>query len=94
MNKLEELVKKKNDILMNIMEQKLIINDLDKQMQIEQKRELCDQIEELTDTMNSLFQNPILEKEYPSLCTAIYNAMNELDKVACEMSNELETLNL
>jgi len=93
MNKRYELLKKKNEILMKITEQKLIIDDIDKQMELEQKRELCEQIEDLTDTMNSLFQHPILEKAYPSLCNALYDAMNELDKVACEMSEELETLN-
>lgn len=93
MNKLDELRKKKNQILMNIEEQRLIIDDIEREMEFEQKRELHEQIEELTDTLNSLFQHPILEKEYPSLCNALCDAMNQLDKVACEMSEELETLN-
>ena len=93
MNRLEELRKKKNEILINITEQKLIIDDIEKEMEFEQKRELHEQMEELTDTLNSLFQHPILAKEYPSLCNALFDAMNQLDKVACEMSDELETLN-
>jgi hypothetical protein len=94
MNTLDELRKKKNEILMKITEQKLIIDDIDKQMELEQKRELSEQIEDLTDTLNSLFQHPILEKEYPSLCNTLYDVMNHLDKVAFEMSEELETLKL
>jgi hypothetical protein len=63
MNKLDELRKKKNEILMNITEQKLIIDDIDKQMELEQKRELCEQIEDLTDILNFLFQIFELSKD-------------------------------
>ncbi len=93
MEKINELILKKNQILMKIAEQQRDLEQIEREMAFEQKRELHEQIEELTDTLNSLFQHPILEKAYPSLCNALYDAMNELDKVACEMSEELETLN-
>ena len=54
------------------------------------KRVLIDEMNELTDAMNSLFQNPYLEEKYPELSGKIYQVMQEIDFTAVELEDEWE----
>ena len=55
-----------------------------------EKRVLIDEMNELTDVMNSLFQNPYLSMHYPELSNRIYGVMQEIDHTAVELEEELE----
>lgn len=55
-----------------------------------EKRVLIDQMNELTDVMNSLFQNPYLSMHYPELSNRIYGVMQEIDHTAVELEEECE----
>ena len=54
------------------------------------KRVLIDEMNDLTDFMNTLFQNPYLEQKYPELSGKIYEVMQDIDHTAVELEEELE----
>lgn len=54
------------------------------------KRVLIDEMNDLTDVMNSLFQNEIIAEQYNELANMLYNVMQEVDRTAIELEEELE----
>jgi len=89
--KLQQASKDLNDDLKAVTKK---VNEQVSQIEIEmeriKKRVLIDEMNELTDVMNSLFQNPYLEKEYPELSNKIYQVMQEIDHIAVELEEEWE----
>lgn len=55
-----------------------------------EKRVLIDEMNQLTDVMNSLFQNPYLSMHYPELSNRIYGVMQEIDHTSLELEEEWE----
>lgn len=70
------------------------VNEQVSQIEIEmdriKKRILIDEMNDLTDVMNSLFQNEIIAEQYNGLANMLYNVMQEVDRTAIELEEELE----
>jgi len=54
------------------------------------KRILIDKMNDLTDVMNTLFQNEIIAEQYKELSNMLYDVMQEVDRTAIELEEELE----
>jgi predicted nucleic acid-binding Zn-ribbon protein len=89
--KLQQASKDLNDDLKAVTNK---VNEQVSQIEIEmeriKKRMLIDEMNELTDVMNSLFQNEYLGNEYPELSNKIYQVMQEIDHIAVELEEEWE----
>ena len=70
------------------------VNEQVSQIEIEmnriKKRILIDEMNDLTDVMNTLFQNEIIAEQYNELANMLYNVMQEVDRTAIELEEELE----
>jgi methionyl-tRNA synthetase len=89
--KLQQASKDLNDDLKAVTKK---VNEQVSQIEIEmeriKKRVLIDEMNELTDVMNSLFQNEIISEQYKELANMLYDVMQEVDRTAIELEEEWE----
>ena len=54
------------------------------------RKVLIDEMNDLTDVMNTLFQNEIIAEQYKELANMLYDVMQEVDRTAIELEEEWE----
>ena len=89
--KLQQASKDLNDDLKSVTKK---VNEQVSQIEIEmeriKKRVLIDEMNDLTDIMNTLFQNEIIAEQYKELSNMLYDVMQKVDRTAIELEEELE----
>ena len=89
--KLQQASKDLNDDLKSVTKK---VNEQVSQIEIEmeriKKRLLIDEMNDLTDIMNTLFQNEIIAEQYKELSNMLYDVMQKVDRTAIELEEELE----
>ena len=89
--KLQQASKDLNDDLKAVTKK---VNEQVSQIEIEmeriKKRVLIDEMNDLTDIMNTLFQNEIIAEQYKELSNMLYDVMQKVDRTAIELEEEWE----
>jgi len=89
--KLQQASKDLNDDLKSVTKK---VNEQVSQIEIEmeriKKRLLIDEMNDLTDIMNTLFQNEIIAEQYKELSNMLYDVMQKVDRTAIELEEEWE----
>ena len=92
--KLAELQKASQELNDDLKSVTKKVNEQVSQIEIEmdriKKRILIDEMNDLTDVMNTLFQNEIIAEQYNELANMLYNVMQEVDRTAIELEEELK----
>ena len=66
------------------------VSQIEIEMERIKKRILIDKMNDLTDVLNILFQNEIIEEKYKELSNMLYDVMQEVDRTAIELEEDLE----
>ena len=66
------------------------VKEVNMEMDRIKKRILIDEMNDLTDVMNTLFQNEIIAEQYKELANMLYDVMQEVDRTAIELEEEWE----
>ena len=66
------------------------VSQIEIEMERIKKRILIDKMNDLTDVLNILFQNEIIENKYKELSNMLYDVMQEVDRIAIELEEDLE----
>lgn len=81
----KELLEKKKEFQMKI-------EAIDRAIAIETLKEEIEKISGFTETLNTLFQDPLIENYSMEASNLLYEAMQKLDKVTVELESDLEDL--
>jgi len=89
-DKLRELENQANQLEEETAKIKEQVKEIHSEMDRIKKRILIDKMNDLTDVMNILFQNEIIEEKYKKLSNMLYDVMQEVDRTAIELEEEWE----
>jgi conjugal transfer/entry exclusion protein len=81
MNKKAELVEKKEQL-------KKQMQEVDKELDRENIKNDLIKMSGFTDVLNSMFQNPALERHCPEECNELYEIMQKIDRLTEELTEE------
>ena len=66
------------------------IDSIDKKLETQRMRDHLDKLQEFTDTLNSMFQDPVVEFHSQEASNLLYEAMQILDKIAVNLEGDIE----
>ena len=66
------------------------IDSIDKKLETQRMRDHLDKLQEFTDTLNSMFQDPVVEFHSQEASNLLYEAMQMLDKIAVNLEGDIE----
>lgn len=79
----------KSELLQKREELKAQLQEIDQELDKENLRDEIETLDGITDDLNTMFQNPILEKHCQDEANVLYEAMQEIDKKVRELRREL-----
>ena len=66
------------------------IDSIDKKLETQRMRDHLDKLQEFIDTLNSMFQDPVVEFHSQEASNLLYEAMQMLDKIAVNLEGDIE----
>ena len=79
----------KNELLKKREELKSQLKEIDQELDKELLREEVDELDEITDQLNSMFQHPTLEKHCQGEANVLYEAMQDIDRKVRDLRSDL-----
>jgi hypothetical protein len=70
------------------------IDSIDKQLETQRMRDHLDKLLEFTDTLNSMFQDPVVEFHSQEASNLLYQAMEMLDKITVQLEGDIEDMEM
>jgi hypothetical protein len=70
------------------------IDSIDKRLEIQRMRDHIDKLQESTDTLNSMFQDPVIEFHSQEASNLLYEAMQMLDKITVQLEADIEDMEM
>jgi len=70
------------------------IDSIDKQLETQRMRDHLDKLLEFTDTLNSMFQDPVVEFHSQEASNLLYQAMEMLDKITVQLEGDIEDMGM
>jgi hypothetical protein len=70
------------------------IDSIDKRLEIQRMRDHIDKLQESTDTLNSMFQDPVIEFHSQEASNLLYQAMQMLDKITVQLEEDIEDMEM
>jgi hypothetical protein len=70
------------------------IDSIDKRLDIQRMRDHIDKLQESTDTLNSMFQDPVIEFHSQEASNLLYQAMQMLDKITVQLEADIEDMEM
>jgi hypothetical protein len=70
------------------------IDSIDKRLEIQRMRDHIDKLQESTDTLNSMFQDPVIEFHSQEASNLLYQAMQMLDKITVQLEADIEDMEM
>ena len=83
----KELLEKKAGLLKEI-------QSIDQSLKIEGMKEDIENLNDFTDVLNSMFQDPVVEKYSSEAAELLYKAMQILDRISVDMENEITDMEI
>jgi len=83
----KELLEKKAGLLKEI-------QSIDQSLKIEGMKEDIENLNDFTDVLNSMFQDPVVEKYSSEAAELLYKAMQILDRISVDMENEVTDMEI
>jgi antitoxin component HigA of HigAB toxin-antitoxin module len=78
----DELLKKREEL-------KAQLQEIDQELDKELLREEVDELDEITDQLNSMFQHPTLGKHCPDEANVLYEVMQDIDRKVRDLRSDL-----
>lgn len=78
----DELLKKREEL-------KSQLQEIDQELDKEKLREEVDELDEITDQLNSMFQHPTLEKHCQDEANVLYEVMQDIDRKVRDLRRDL-----
>jgi hypothetical protein len=70
------------------------LDSIDKRLEIQRMRDHIDKLQESTDTLNSMFQDPVIEFHSQEASNLLYEAMQMLDKITVQLEADIEDMEM
>jgi hypothetical protein len=70
------------------------LDSIDKRLEIQRMRDHIDKLQESTDTLNSMFQDPVIEFHSQEASNLLYQAMQMLDKITVQLEADIEDMEM
>ena len=83
----KELLEKKAGLLKEI-------QSIDQSLKIEGMKEDIENLNDFTDVLNSMFQDPVVEKYSSEAADLLYQAMQILDKISVNLENDVTDMEI
>jgi hypothetical protein len=83
----KELLEKKAGLLKEI-------QSIDQSLKIEGMKEDIENLNDFTDVLNSMFQDPVVEKYSSEAAELLYKAMQILDRVSVDLQNDVTDMEI
>ena len=66
------------------------IDAIDKRIEIQRMSGHLEKLQEFTDTLNTMFQDPVVEFHSQEASNLLYDAMQILDKISVQLEGDIE----
>lgn len=83
----KELLEKREELLKEI-------QSIDKSLGMEVMREDVERLDEITDILNTLFQDPVVEKYSSEASELLYRGMQILDRIWADLQEDLMSMEI
>jgi hypothetical protein len=83
----KELLEKKAELLKEI-------QSIDQSLEMEEMREDAERLDEITDTLNAIFQDPVVEKYSSEAAELLYRGMQILDRIWADLEEDLTEMEI
>jgi hypothetical protein len=70
------------------------IDAIDKRIEIQRMSDHLEKLQEFTDTLNTMFQDPVVEFHSQEASNLLYDAMQILDKISVQLEGDIEDAEL
>jgi len=70
------------------------IDSIDKQLDTQRMRDHLGKLQEFTDVLNSMFQDPVVEFHSQEASNLLYQAMQILDKISVNLEGDIEDMEM
>jgi hypothetical protein len=68
------------------------IDSIDKQLGIQKMKDELERLQEFTDSLNTMFQDPVVEYHSQEASNLLYDAMQILDKITVSLEEEIKDI--
>ncbi len=68
------------------------IDSIDKQLGIQKMKDELERLQEFTDSLNTMFQDPVVEYHSQEASNLLYDAMQILDKITVSLEEEIKNI--
>jgi hypothetical protein len=68
------------------------IDSIDKQLGIQKMKDELERLQEFTDSLNTMFQDPAVEYHSQEASNLLYDAMQILDKITVSLEEEIKDI--